>query len=60
MTLDTYGTRPLSWYAEQAPDDDEPGRSCLTCGDWECQRVQGVTEVLKEAGRDCEDWKEGV
>ena len=23
MSLNTYGTRPLSWYAEQAEDDEE-------------------------------------
>lgn len=24
--LDTYGTRPISWYADQAPDDREEYR----------------------------------
>ena len=23
MSLNTYGTRPLSWYGDQAPDDGE-------------------------------------
>lgn len=32
--LDTYGTRPLSWYADQTPEDDEEEIvRCPCCGD---------------------------
>lgn len=57
---DTYGTRPLSWYAEQAPDELWPGEndeqgSCWTCGDYECQKVQAKSCNLKRTT--CEDWR---
>jgi hypothetical protein len=52
---ETYGTRPLSWYAEQTPPDDEP-ESCWNCGDTECRSMQWLSGDLKTMS--CEEWEE--